>query len=126
MSLGLSSFDHNASAKGIMSPQIPAAVLVKEDRADRRLPAFQDSGTVARPSVPHGFYCMIYRQHVFSGRSQSWHWCRNCSQWPDENFSQTNGKPPEGEFSAECKAKQCSGECKQSIATLEEFISEFD
>jgi hypothetical protein len=45
-------------------------------------------------------------------QSTVWHWCRNCSQWPQENFESVYIKPTTGELDRECHAKQESGDCR--------------
>jgi hypothetical protein len=41
----------------------------------------------------------------------TWHWCRNCSTWPDADFEETTVKPRVGELCNECKAKEKMGAC---------------
>lgn len=53
----------------------------------------------------------IYRR---KSDSDTWHWCRNCSNYPtglDVKVSYT--KPTSGELCNECKAKEDRGECRQ-------------
>lgn len=48
--------------------------------------------------------------------SDTWHWCRNCSQWPTSNYDSKvlpKGKRPStGELHNECKAKEDAGTCR--------------
>jgi hypothetical protein len=42
----------------------------------------------------------------------TWHFCKNCSNWPTASESDISyTKPSTGEFCNECKAKQSNGEC---------------
>jgi len=42
----------------------------------------------------------------------TWHWCRNCSNWPALEKSDIRPtRPSSGEFCDECLAKDTSGEC---------------
>lgn len=43
----------------------------------------------------------------------TWHWCRNCSNWPTANFDEKTTKPTSGEYCNECKAKQKAGDCRK-------------
>ena len=43
--------------------------------------------------------------------SDTWHWCRNCSNWPRENYEVSRIKPTTGELDNECKAKEKAGSC---------------
>lgn len=42
----------------------------------------------------------------------TWHFCKNCSQWPTDNYKEQSTKPTTGEFCNECRAKQKAGNCK--------------
>jgi len=41
----------------------------------------------------------------------TWHWCRNCSNWPRFNYDEKSMKPTSGELCNECQAKQKAGTC---------------
>jgi uncharacterized protein (DUF433 family) len=43
----------------------------------------------------------------------TWHWCRNCSTWPADNYEESSSKPITGELCNECRAKQMAGNCHQ-------------
>lgn len=47
--------------------------------------------------------------------SDTWHWCRNCSNWPGTG-SDTTGTDtrPGGDLCNECKAKEKDGNCRAS------------
>lgn len=45
--------------------------------------------------------------------SDTWHWCRNCSNWPTSDYVERHTKPTYGEFDNECKAKDKAGNCKK-------------
>lgn len=40
-----------------------------------------------------------------------WHWCKNCSHWPREDFDEKAGKPFTGELCNECQALTKAGKC---------------
>lgn len=44
--------------------------------------------------------------------SDTWHWCRNCSNWPTSNYVEQATKPASGEFDNECRAKEGSRNCR--------------
>jgi len=44
--------------------------------------------------------------------SDTWHFCRNCSNWPTSDYEERHMKPQDYELCNECKAKDKSGECK--------------
>lgn len=43
--------------------------------------------------------------------SDTWHWCRNCSNWPKWDYDSQSSKPTSGELDNECKAKEKAGDC---------------
>jgi hypothetical protein len=43
--------------------------------------------------------------------SDTWHWCRNCSNWPRWDYDSRLTKPTSGELDNECKAKEKAGDC---------------
>lgn len=45
--------------------------------------------------------------------SDTWHWCRNCSNWPTRNYESRRTKPRTGELDNECKAKDDDGRCRK-------------
>ena len=47
--------------------------------------------------------------------SDTWHWCRNCSNWPtsDSDYDERFSKPTTGEFCNQCKAKTDNGNCRK-------------
>ncbi len=45
--------------------------------------------------------------------SDTWHWCKNCSNWPVSNYVSSYSKPSYGELCNECKAKDERRECKK-------------
>ena len=46
--------------------------------------------------------------------SDTWHWCKNCRDWPTENFDVSYTKPTTGELDNECRSKEKNGDCKSS------------
>lgn len=51
---------------------------------------------------------MAYRRRK---GSDTWHFCRNCSNWPTSDYDEQASKPTTGEFDNECLAKQKAGTC---------------
>lgn len=43
--------------------------------------------------------------------SDTWHWCRNCSNWPTSDYDSRYTKPTSGELDNECKAKDAADNC---------------
>jgi len=46
------------------------------------------------------------------GESDTWHFCRNCSNWPTSGYTTRQTKPASGELCNECKAKERDGNCR--------------
>jgi hypothetical protein len=44
----------------------------------------------------------------------TWHWCRNCSEWPTSDYTEHDGKPTSGELCNQCKSKDAAGNCTKS------------
>ncbi|MCD6569057.1 hypothetical protein J7K70_02900 [bacterium] len=57
-----------------------------------------------------GDYMATYRRRK---DSDTWHWCRNCSNWPASDYEEKFTKPSSGELCDQCKAKEKKGECKK-------------
>lgn len=53
---------------------------------------------------------MVYRRRK---DSDAWHRCRNCSNWPTEDFVEQDDKPTTGELDNEYKSKERDGECER-------------
>ncbi|MBZ5639204.1 MAG: hypothetical protein LAO51_10695 [Acidobacteriia bacterium] len=47
--------------------------------------------------------------------SDTWHWCKNCSNWPTTpgTYEEQYTKPTTGELDNECKAKEQAGTCQK-------------
>lgn len=43
--------------------------------------------------------------------SDTWHFCRNCSNWPTSNYDERYIKPNSGELCNQCKDKEKLGNC---------------
>lgn len=48
--------------------------------------------------------------------SDTWHWCRNCSNWPTSDYEEvtTSGRPSSGELDNQCKNLERDGNCRSS------------
>jgi len=42
--------------------------------------------------------------------SDTWHWCRNCKNWPTEDYTERDSRPG-SDLCNECKAKERTGDC---------------
>ena len=54
-------------------------------------------------------HLMAYRKRK---GADTWHFCRNCSNWPTSDYVEQVSKPTTGELCNECKAKKESGNCR--------------
>lgn len=45
--------------------------------------------------------------------SDTWHWCRNCSNWPSSDYVEKSSKPSSGELCDECLAKVKADNCRK-------------
>ena len=43
--------------------------------------------------------------------SDTWHWCRNCSNWPTWDYDERSTEPTSGEKCNECRSKDKAGTC---------------
>lgn len=47
--------------------------------------------------------------------SDTWHWCKNCSQWPTSNYDTEyhygSDRPSSGELDNECQSKEANDNC---------------
>lgn len=41
----------------------------------------------------------------------TWHFCKNCSNWPTSNYEERTAEPTEGEKCNECRSKKKDGNC---------------
>ena len=46
---------------------------------------------------------MEYRKKKWS---DTWHWCKNCSNWPTSDYDVRYTKPTSGELCNQCKSKE--------------------
>ena len=48
--------------------------------------------------------------------TDTWHWCQNCTKWPEFNYDQERlqgrERPKTGELCEECNAKETRGGCR--------------
>lgn len=45
--------------------------------------------------------------------SDTWHFCKNCSQWPTSNYDVRYTKPTTGELCNQCLSKNVNKQCKK-------------
>ena len=58
---------------------------------------------------------MPYRRQI---AGVTWHWCRNCSDWPQVGFQQREDKPPEWggqSLCNECDRREHCSSCLHSV-----------
>lgn len=53
-----------------------------------------------------------YRQSQNDG---IWHFCSNCSRWPQSNYVEMWAQPNNGEICSECDEKEIEGDCHDDI-----------
>lgn len=53
---------------------------------------------------------MTYRRRK---DKDTWHFCKNCSNWPTTNYVEQSTKPTTGELCNECRAKEANGTCSK-------------
>lgn len=51
----------------------------------------------------------VYRRR--KNTSDTWHFCRNCSNWPTHDYEERHTEPSDGEKCNQCKAKKRDGNC---------------
>lgn len=45
--------------------------------------------------------------------TDTWHFCRNCTLWPQSNYDEQQSKPTTGELCNQCRSKDAKGECQR-------------
>jgi hypothetical protein len=45
--------------------------------------------------------------------SDTWHFCKNCGNWPTKDYLSRYDKPTTGELCDQCRAKEASGNCSK-------------
>ena len=43
--------------------------------------------------------------------SDTWHWCRNCGNWPTSDYDERATKPTSGDLCNQCRSKDANGTC---------------
>lgn len=56
---------------------------------------------------------MIYRR---LNDSRTWHWCRNCTHWPEKDYCE-QFEQPDWHLCKECKQTQRDGKCDDYVRT---------
>lgn len=61
-----------------------------------------------------GVKCMV-TYYCKSKNNDTWHWCRNCTDWPTSNYDEEVHpgieRPKTGELCSQCEMKEKAGEC---------------
>lgn len=50
--------------------------------------------------------------YVQAPGSDTWHWCRNCSNYPSSIAKSQGTRPTTGELCNQCRSKQAAGDCR--------------
>ena len=45
--------------------------------------------------------------------SDTWHWCKNCSNYPTSDYDYRSSKPSGGELCDQCISKDKKGKCRK-------------
>ncbi len=45
--------------------------------------------------------------------SDTWHFCKNCSNWPTTDYVSRHDKPTTGELCDQCRAKEANRSCSK-------------
>ena len=45
--------------------------------------------------------------------SDTWHFCRNCTEWPMTGYEEQTNRPTSGELCNQCRSKETNGTCSQ-------------
>ena len=69
-----------------------------------------DNATSSTKNFNHGSLLMAktYRRRE---NNDTWHFCKNCSNWPRQDYVERETKPTTGELCNECIAKERNGTC---------------
>jgi hypothetical protein len=54
---------------------------------------------------------MPYRKEIHG--KNVWHWCKNCSNWPEADYEKRPEKPYWGELCNECRNLEQQGQCEK-------------
>jgi hypothetical protein len=44
--------------------------------------------------------------------SDTWHWCSNCENYPQSDYTTSPSKPSSGDLCNQCKSKRDDGNCQ--------------
>jgi Fic family protein len=91
----------------------PYIDLFTADRVENNGEAVLTTGSVeaaeqAEPSTEAPVVQTVYRA---SANSEIWHWWRNCSTWPIQQYRETTERPPNHSLCGECLTKESTGDC---------------
>jgi len=53
------------------------------------------------------------KQYRKKRNSDTWHWCKNCSNYPKTKYEERFTKPTSGELCNECKSKEKKKQCRK-------------
>ena len=96
-----------------------ALVLLTPGAVLPRRPFFCTKGTVTEGHGPRfSRQAGDYVQYRRGKDSDTWHWCRKCSNWPMGLYFEQYGKPDPEELCNECKAKEEHGTCQKEIPVM--------
>ncbi len=46
-------------------------------------------------------------------KSDTWHWCRNCPDWPKEDYTIRHYRPTRGRLCEKCRKLEDDGSCEK-------------
>jgi uncharacterized protein (DUF433 family) len=76
---------------------------ISDSTLRQKLLALKETRTKVRASVAD------YRR----GKGHdTWHWCRDCSSWPTDDYEESSSRPTAGELCNECQRKHGAGTCQ--------------
>ena len=52
------------------------------------------------------------KTYVQGQRTDTWHWCRNCSNYPATVVKRRKTRPTSGDLCNQCKGKERNGNCR--------------
>jgi len=64
--------------------------------------------TIASKLIRGLMVSTVYRRKQ---ESEIWHFCSNCSQWPEDHYLEQRQAPGTGEMCNECTVKRREGNC---------------
>lgn len=96
---------YQLSERGGVRPSGVQLTVAGEPPEEQRLGAIGRTAVDEEPAADD----RIYRRRR---DSDTWHFCRNCSNDPEEDYLTREEEPTSGEFCNQCQAKERRGDCQ--------------